>query len=116
MTECLNKLNNKLTTKDKLNINNLLWKSGSINLTIELIVNLINHVKMNLLPKYHETPTRMKWMFDLIGITKEILVPFRKQALKNKWIKYEYDPTTLKNITDQIINLEKTPKKNRLSK
>lgn len=113
LLKCLNK---KLALKDKLKINELLWKSGSIDLVVEMIIKIINHVKSTLLHKYQETPTRMKWMFDLVEITKEILIPFKKQALKYKWLKYEYNPKTLDFATNQIINLEKTPKENRLSK
>jgi len=104
----------KLTQKDKIRINELLWKSGAIDLTVELIINLINHVKNNLLTKYHETPTRMKWMFDLVTITKEILIPFKEQAARYKWIKYEFNPEMLSNITAKILKLENTDREKRL--
>jgi len=122
---CLNKkekdfllraLHTRLTKKDKIKINQLLWKSGAINFVVELLINLIEHVKKNLLSKYHETPTRMKWMFDLVEITKKILIPFKKQAFQNKWVKYEYDSSLLKKLTEMIIGLEKKPKNKRLNK
>ena len=98
----------------KKRINKLLWESGAIDLTVELLVNLINHVKSNLLTEYQETPKRMKWMFSLIDITKEIILPFKRQALKCNWRKYEYDHELLKYLTEQIIRLEKTPREKRL--
>jgi len=107
-------LGRKLKLKDKLEVNKLLWKSGSIKLVVELIINLIDYVKSNLLSEYQETPTRMKWMFDLVSITKEILIPFKHQALKYEWVKYELDPELLKKLTDDIIKLGSIPKKKRL--
>lgn len=104
----------KLTKKEKKRINQLLWKSGAIDLTVELIINIIKHVEENLLTKYHETPTRMKWMFSLVCITKRIMDPFRKQALRNGWAKYEPDPALLKRLTCMITGLEKKQKKERL--
>lgn len=108
-------LNKKLSARDKNKINELLWKSGAIDLTVELLINLINHVKSTLLPEYQETPTRMKWMFSLVDITKEILIPFKRQTLICGWQKHEYDPQILKIITDSIIQLEKTERDKRLS-
>ncbi len=108
-------LDKKLSLKEKMKINRLLWKSGSINLSISLIEKIIAHVKNNLLSKYQETPTRMKWMFSLVEISKEILVPFRKQAQKYEWIKYEFQPKILDYITEIIINLEKIPRDKRMS-
>jgi geranylgeranyl pyrophosphate synthase/nucleoside 2-deoxyribosyltransferase len=79
----LTALNRKLSIEEKIGINELLWKSGAIDLTVELIIKFIDHVKIDFLSKYHETPTRMKWMFNLVEITKEILIPFKKQAFDN---------------------------------
>ncbi|MFA6552929.1 MAG: polyprenyl synthetase family protein [Patescibacteria group bacterium] len=109
-------LNKKLGAKDKIEINKLLWKSGAIDLTVELIINLIEHVKTTLLTKYHETPTRTKWMFNLIDITREILIPFREQAITNKWVKYEFDRNKLKYITTKVLSLETKSKLERLNK
>lgn len=106
----------KLNIKDKLKINELLWKSGAIDLTVELIINLIEHVKNALLSEYHETPTRTKWMFNLVDITREILIPFKEQALKYGWIKYEYDKDLLRNITDRLLSFEEKSKSERLNK
>ena len=108
--------NQKLSSKDKEKINQLLWCSGAIDLTVELLINIISHVKYNLLTKYQETPTRMKWMFSLVDITREIMIPFKNQALKNGWPKYEYNPKLLIELTGQIVALEKTPRYQRLSK
>ncbi|MDO8659807.1 MAG: polyprenyl synthetase family protein [Candidatus Parcubacteria bacterium] len=109
-------LHTNLGAKDKLKINELLWKSGAIDLTVELIINLINHVKNTIIPQYHETPTRMKWLFSLVDITKEILIPFKEQALKHSWVKYEFDPELLKDITEEILSLENKTTKERLNK
>jgi len=105
-----------LKINDKLKINELLWKSGAIDLTVELIIKLIDHVKNTLLTEYHETPTRTKWMFNLVDITREILIPFKEQALKYGWVKYEYDKELLKKLTDNILSFEKKTKNERLSK
>lgn len=107
-------MHKKLTLKDKTKINELLWKSGSIDLVVELIINIINHTKLNLFSKYQETPTRMKWMFSLVEITKEILILFKQQAIKNRWVKYEFDSLLLKKLTEEIIALEKIPREKRL--
>lgn len=112
LIRCLRK---KLTKKEKLKINELLWKSGGIDSTVEIIVKLIEHVKVTLLTQYHETPTRMKWMFDLVDITKEILVPFKRQAIKYGWIKYEYDPELVNQLAGEIISLETKTMKQRFS-
>ncbi|NMB48215.1 hypothetical protein GYA13_02080 [Candidatus Kuenenbacteria bacterium] len=109
-------LNAQLNLKDKLKINELLWKSGAIDLTVELIINLINHVKSTIIPGYHETPTRMKWLFSLVEITREILIPFKGQALRHGWTKYEFDPKLLKDITDEILSFENKTAKERLGR
>jgi len=109
-------LHKKLSLKEKARINELLWKSGAIDFTVELIIRLIAHVKENLLSHYHETPTRMKWMFDLVTITKEILTPFRKQALRNDWTKYEFDPKLLESLAEKIISLDNKSMEQRLSR
>jgi len=106
--------NKKLSAKDKLYINELLWKSGAIDLTIDLLINIANHVKNTLLTEYQETPTRMKWMFSLIDITKEILTPFKRLAQNHGWIKYEYDHKLLKMITEMVLQLESTPRHQRI--
>lgn len=100
--------NKGLDTLSKEKINKLLWQSGAIDLVIEVLINLIDHVKNNLLTEYQETPTRMKWMFSLLSITKEILAPFKRQAFKNGWPKYEFEPALLEKITKDLINLEKS--------
>jgi geranylgeranyl pyrophosphate synthase len=105
LTRSLN--NKKLSEKDKLLINELLWKCGAIDLTVELLIKLIHYVKTTLLTEYQETPTRMKWMFSLIDITKEILIPFKRQAVKHGWPKYEFDENLLTEIFQKIIDLEK---------
>lgn len=101
----------KLKTWEKKEINWLLWKSGAIDLTVELVNMLIKYVQDNLLTEYHETPTRTKWMFELVDITKHILIPFKDQAYQNKWSKYEYDKGLLQEIYDKIIN-----RKNKLAR
>jgi len=107
LIKCLYK---KLNLKEKIRINKMLWKSGAIDFTVELIVNLIEHVKKDLLTEYQETPTRMKWMFDLVTITKEILIPFKQQAIKYGWGKYEYDPVLLEKLSKELIEMENKPK------
>lgn len=109
-TFLIEKLHSDLSSQDKLEINRLLWKSGAIELTVDVILHIIKHVKKNILPRYHETPTRMKWMFDLVEITKEILIPFQGQAHVNRWEKYEYGHETSRQIADNIIELEKIRK------
>ncbi len=100
-----------MSRPDKLKINELLWRSGAIDLNVELIMSLIVYVKRELLPCYHETPTRMKWMFSLMDITKEILLPFQKQARKFKWYKYEFDSELrdelVHKLTDEIKLIKK---------
>ena len=103
--------NKKLTDKNKMEINRILWKTGAVELTVEVIIHMINHVKKTILPKYHETPTRTKWMFNLIDITREILIPFKNEALKNRWEKYEFDPKVFEETISAIFNLEKTTSK-----
>lgn len=105
-----------LKINDKLKINELLWKSGAIDLTVELIISLIDHVKNTLLTEYHETPTRTKWMFNLVDITREILIPFKEQAVRYSWVKYEYDKELLKKLTNSILSFEKKTKNERISK
>ncbi len=104
----------ELSAKDKLHINELLWKSGAIDLTVDLIINLASHVKTTLLTEYQETPTRMKWMFSLVDITKEILIPFKSLALSHGWVKYQYDRKLLRTISDLILQLESTPRPKRI--
>ncbi len=104
----------KLSQKQKLKINELLWKSGAIDLTVELIHNIIKHVNTTLLTKYHETPTRTKWMFSLMDITKEVLIPFKDQASKFGWMKYEYDKELLEDVTKKVLSLENKTKGQRL--
>ncbi|MFA6254254.1 MAG: polyprenyl synthetase family protein [Candidatus Paceibacterota bacterium] len=98
----------ELNAQAKEKINQLLWQSGAVDLVVELLINLIDHVKNKLLTEYQETPTRMKWMFSLMAITKEILNPFKRQALRNGWQKYEFDPVLLEKVTSGILELEKT--------
>jgi geranylgeranyl pyrophosphate synthase len=105
----------ELTSAQKIHINELLWKSGAIDLTVELIAQLIVHVKKNLLTEYHETPTRMKWAFSLVDITKEIMIPFKREASRNGWMKYEYDETMLRALVGQLIALENESKSRRLA-
>ena len=109
-------LNSELTVKQKLKINKLLWKSGAINFVVEVIKKLIDHVEEKFFTKYHETPTRTKWMFDLVEITDKILIPFKKQAFENNWPKYEFDLCKLGKLTDKITDLENKDKDERLNK
>ena len=104
----------KLTLKKKIRINSLIWKSGAIDLVVYVIQGLIKHVKQKHLPVYHETPTRMKWMFDLIEITDKIVIPFKKQAEKFNWIKFEYNSELAKKILSELISLENKSKEERL--
>ena len=109
LIDCLHK---ELNEDDKLKINELLWRTGSVEFAVDLIINIIKYVKYSssvyhLLSSYQETPTRMRWMFNLIDITKEILIPFKQQALNNEWFKYEYDSVLLENITAKILSLNR---------
>lgn len=107
-------LHKQLTTADDTKINELLWKSGAIDATVEVIMRLIEHVNADLVSQYHETPPRLKWMFDMVAITKEILAPFKKQALKNGWAKYEFDPLMVESVVSQIMKLEEEERSQRL--
>lgn len=109
-------LGRKLSRRERMKINRILWKTGSIEMVIDLIEEITEHVKSNLFVEYHETPTRTKWMFYLIEITKEILVPFKKQARENHWPKYEYNPKVLQIFRECLLGFENQSKEQRLSK
>ncbi len=109
-------LGKKLSKREKMKINGILWKTGSIEMVIDLIRDIIEHVKSNLFVEYQETPTRTKWMFYLIEITEEILVPFKRQARENKWYRHEYDPGVLNLFRECLLGFENQNKERRLSK
>lgn len=105
----------KLTREDKLKINQLLWKSSAIEATVELIIKLIEYVKEKYLSCYHETPTRMKWMFNLVDITRAVLIPFKNQAIRYGWTRYDIDQKFIYKMYKQIIEFDNKSNKERLS-
>ena len=85
----------KLTKREKLRVNKILWESGAIDFAVQIIQYYVDKIVKNYTLKIHETPTRLKWIISMIEIAPEIREKFRRQAFQQKWKKMEPLPLDL---------------------
>ncbi len=92
----------KLTLREKLRVNKILWESGAIDFAIQIIQYYVDKIVKEYTLKIHETPTRLKWILSMIEITPEIKEKFRQMASQHKWKRME--PISLDALELERIN------------
>jgi len=96
----------ELSEEEKLRINELLWKAGSVDFAVFVLERLIRQVKENVIPRIPEEHVFTKPLEELFEITNLIHEPFRKEAEENNWFKHAFDRDLANAIVQELIGFE----------